>query len=142
RPELVGPRPYRMGPRSHEGHLTAQHIEELRQLVKTRAPQKAPDSRYPAIVSLRLASARLMIVADCHGAEFEDVEGLIVEAEALLTEEHRAAAVELDQAGNGCHRRQQEDQQEAGEQPIELALDEKMPLGHRLVANRKRIETL
>src|SRR5690606_12143561 len=85
----------RMRAGTDEAHFTAQHVDQLRQLVDGGAPGKGSDSGDAGVAGadLRHLAAGL---GDRHRAEFPDVEGLAVEAATLLTVEDRARAVELD----------------------------------------------
>ena len=60
------------------------------------------------LVTTLVASGSAMFVV--HRAELEDVDELVVEAVALLPEQHRAAAVELDRERDQRHDRQRQQQ--------------------------------
>src|ERR1700683_4815427 len=55
--QILCAHPDRQRPRPNQRHLTAEHIEQLWELVKARSTQKPPKRSYATIVSLRLASA-------------------------------------------------------------------------------------
>jgi hypothetical protein len=112
------------GPRADEAHLAAQDVDQLRQLVDRGPAQKAADARDPrvladlehdAVVGLvelgELGLARLRVGE--HRTELEDRELVAVAAHASLTEEHRAARVELDRDRDGDQQRRQAQQPEA-----------------------------
>ena len=67
----------------------AEHVDELRQLVEAPPPQEAPSARAARVVGARPGRARLLLGADDHRAELEDVEGAAVQAHAALPVEDR-----------------------------------------------------
>ena len=62
-----------MRTRADQGHLAAQDIDQLRQLVDARLPEPTPNPRHATIVCLRLLHD-CAVLGDRHGAKFEDVE--------------------------------------------------------------------
>jgi hypothetical protein len=72
-------------------------------------------------------------LVDIHRAELVDLDQLVVEAVALLLEEHRAAAVELDGDRRQQHDRGREQEQEAADEAVEQHLGDHVPVGDRLV---------
>src|SRR6187402_2361295 len=85
----------RMRSRTHYGHVAAQHIEELRQLIQARAPKKRADSRDAWIATCGLLYNTFFLHMLTHGAELVDVEDLTISALATLREEHGTARAEL-----------------------------------------------
>src|SRR5690606_4366793 len=81
---------HRVGARPHQGHVAAQHIEQLRQFVQRAAPQQPPDRRDSGIVTGGLAQrvARVMV----HGAELPELDDPASSAVALPAAQARAGA--------------------------------------------------
>src|SRR5436190_15718257 len=65
-------------PRPDHAHVAEEHVEELRQLVERPGADQAAHSGAPGIVALRPLRAGLVLRADAHRAELEDVERLAV----------------------------------------------------------------
>ena len=98
RPGLGGER---VRSRSDDRHLTADNVQELRQFVEAGASQERTDARDAWIVApCQLLGVGVGLIG-VHGAEFQHLNQAVVEAVALLPEQYRAPAVELDQQGNG-----------------------------------------
>ena len=72
-------------------------------------------------------------LVDEHRAELEDLDQLVVEAVALLAEQHRALAVELDRQRDQRHHRRQPQQGQRGDGLVEQPLDDDVPVGDRPV---------
>ena len=94
--------------RSHQGHLAAQHVHELRELVQTEVPQH------------RTEGGDLSVG---HGPQLDDLKRAAPAPEALLAKEHRRAVGDAnqdrrdgeDRAGDREHRGGAEDvEQPAG----------------------------
>ena len=77
-----------LGPRADDGHVAAQHVPELRQLVDVEAAQQPADPRRARVVVTRPDRAGVVLGADVHRAELVDVERLAVEPHPLLLVEH------------------------------------------------------
>ena len=71
-------------------------------------------------------------------AELEDVDALIVEAEALLAEQHRARAVELDRERDQRHHRQRQQQADAADHAVEQPFHHQVPVGDRRLEHVER----
>ena len=72
-------------------------------------------------------------------AELEDVDALVVEAEALLPEQHRARAVELDrERDQRHHRRQRQQQHDGADDAVEQPLHHQVPVGDRRLEHVER----
>ncbi len=90
-----------LGPRTYDGHLAADDVHELRQLIDAAGPNDAADSRDAVVLlSCRVRLAVLLRILD-HGAELQNGEALSADGTALLAVEHRSAVLELD--GCCCH---------------------------------------
>src|SRR5207247_7121798 len=88
---------YRVRTGSDEREVVHEHdVEELRQFVQAGLADKAADAGNTRIVlGDDLGRNRIGLVV-VQRAELEDVDAFVVEAEALLVEQHRTRAVELD----------------------------------------------
>src|SRR5262249_22806314 len=84
-------------------HRAVEYVEELRQLVEAGAPQKAAEPRHAWVIARRLLRPPFDHLAVPHGPELVDLEDAIDEAIAILPEQHRPRAVELDGKGNQHH---------------------------------------
>ena len=73
-----------------------------------------------------------------HRAELEDVDALIVEAEPLLPEQHRAGAVELDRERDQTHHRQRQQQDRESDDVVEQPLHHQIPVGDRRLEHVER----
>src|SRR6202012_2231716 len=65
-------------PWTDQRHVTADHVEQLRQFVDARSPKPTTQPCHAWIVPRRLLDHEAILV-DMHGAELEDVERLAVE---------------------------------------------------------------
>ena len=83
-----------MRARPDQGHLAAQHVDQLRQLVQAGAAQPASDRGDPRVVGARLHEPRAGVVA--HGAELQQLEHIVVEALARLAEQGGTGRVQPD----------------------------------------------
>ena len=73
-------------PRTDQAHLTAQHVEKLRQLIKTGVPEYSPKRRDAMRIELRLA---LAFAIHAHRPKFQQRKDPAIHAWATLTEQHR-----------------------------------------------------
>src|ERR1700694_4412463 len=118
--------------RPNQAHLAAEHIDQLRQLVKKALPEEATDSRKAGTLPYfeewrtRLVEDEYLVQhgvrAVHHGAEFEEGELYPFLHEALLPKENWAPAAHLDRNRDGQHQRTEEDQQAAGDPDVEPSL--------------------
>ena len=92
-----------MRPGADERHFTLDHIEKLREFVKARAPEPAPDPGDPRVVALCLNYSRT-ILKNSHCPEFVNPERATVEASPGLTKQDGAWRVQADR-----HRDQDEE---------------------------------
>src|SRR5688572_19089978 len=92
-------RPFR--PRADDRHIAAEDVEELRQFVEIEPSQPASDWRRPRVVLARPDGAGGVFRAQVHRTEFVDVEGLAIEAHALLPV--------IDRAGRGQFHQRRDD---------------------------------
>ncbi len=83
-------------PQTHERHLPAQHVHQLRQLIEGEAAQVAPDRGQPRIVgnlrrglpATQMHEFRLALLGiERHGAEFVNAKPATVESATLLREQ-------------------------------------------------------
>ena len=102
-------------------------VEELRQFVEAGLADETPDAGH-ARVALGDELRRVGVgVAGIHRAELVDVDQLVVEAVALLLEEHRSLAVELDGERDSRHDRRSEQQDQTAGDPVEQPLGDVCP---------------
>src|SRR5207249_2894328 len=71
------------------------HVYELRQLVETPFTQETTDARYPRIGLGHESRGRGVGRFEIHRAKFVDLDEIVVEPVAFLSEQSRAATVEL-----------------------------------------------
>src|SRR5205085_12693178 len=80
--------PQRMRPRPHDRHVAHQHVDELGQLIETRAPEKRPERRHARIVLSRLRNfTNLRLVVHRHRTEFPNDYLAVVEAAPPLSKQ-------------------------------------------------------
>ena len=104
-----------------------EHVEELRQLVEAGLADEAADAG-DARIALGHELGRIGVgLVDVHRAELEDLDQLVVEAVALLAEQHRALAVELDRQRHQRHHRGEAEQRERGDGLVEQPLERRRP---------------
>ncbi len=72
---------------AYERHITAQDIEELRQLVEIQTPESSPDWSDSRIILSCLRYARSILLVYAHRAELVDLKQLGVQPVAFLLEE-------------------------------------------------------
>ena len=70
-----------------------------------------------------------------HRTEFQDVHHLVVEAVALLAEQDRSLAFQLDCQRRYQHHRAQQDKREAGKEQVENTLADRIPVGDGFFEN-------
>src|SRR4030095_15618951 len=94
---------WRAGPRTHQTHLAAKHVENLGQSIQTARTQNSPErgqTRVSVSVQLRhrtidphqffeVALVSLCLSAQLHCPEFPDVKMASAKADALLPVENR-----------------------------------------------------
>jgi hypothetical protein len=83
-------------PRADDGHLTADDVPQLGQLVDRRPTEDSPDARDPGVTAIDGEPGALPLCADDHRAELEDVEVAAVLPDAALPVDDRAAVLDLD----------------------------------------------
>ena len=122
----------RAGP--DEAHLSAEHVQQLRELVDREAAEERPDACDARIVLdleeralglvllLELGLQRLRVRA--HRAELEHVELPLVEADAAVAVEHRPGRLELDRDRDQEPEGQPDDQDQCAHDQVEPALDD------------------
>src|ERR1700683_5395354 len=108
-----------MRPRSDQRHVPGQHVEELRYLVDVPASQEAADSGDARIAAGRLLAA---VVDAVHGTKLDNVERLLIEAEAALGEEDRSAAIEANENRDGEEKRSRHNERRSRNGEVEQAL--------------------
>src|SRR5690242_14664137 len=77
-----------LGARPDDRHVAAQRVEELRQFVEARAPQKGAEARRAALVATRPHRTSRRLGVDRHRTEFEYREALAVPCYTLLAKQH------------------------------------------------------
>ena len=111
-----------VGTRSDDGHVTAQDVPELGQLVDVHAAHEVAEGELAGVVLRGLQAVGIDV--DMHGAELQAEEAPAAKACALLTEEDGAGTLELDDQGDEGREGQQQEQHEEGEKDVEETLDE------------------
>ena len=118
-----------LGARADEGHVAADDIPQLRQLVERGAAQEAADRGAP-VDALDTAGGAAVngdeagVVGDAHRAELEHLEDLAVLADAALAEEDGTARA----AAHGERERDQQRQDEQQRDERDAAADEVLGL--------------
>ena len=108
-------------------------VEELRQLVEAGLADEAADAGDARIaLGDQLGGVDVGLV-DIHRAELVDLDQLVVEAVALLLEEHRPLAVELDGQRRERHHRRGKQEDESADDVVDHPLGHDVPAGNGLV---------
>ena len=102
-------------------HITAQHVEKLREFIQLPATQEWTDRRKGLVANSRDGTALRFRKVD-HGAELEDGEGMTVKAHPPLQEEHGAFGGEANHQSNQEKYRDQQRQREKHAGAIEATL--------------------
>ena len=121
-----------MGTWSDEGQVALEDdVEKLRQLVEACLADEASDAGDAAVVfGDHLRGQRIGLIVK-QRAEFEDVDALVVEAEAFLAKQHRARTVELDRERDHRHHRRNQQQDQGPDDPVEQPFQHQIPVGDR-----------
>ena len=82
--------------RTHQAHLAAQHVHDLRQLVQMQPAQHAPDPGRAGIARRRPHRAGTILRPVDHGAELDQPKRASAQSKARLAVEHRTGTVEPD----------------------------------------------
>ena len=77
---------HEQGAGTHQAHVAAQHVPELRQLVEARRPEELAETRDSRAVWQRLPRS---VARVAHGSEFHQSKGPCTQSGALLHEENR-----------------------------------------------------
>src|SRR5947209_13947444 len=86
----------RMRTRADQAHLTAEHVQELRQFIDIVPAHPSADAGNPRVILARVRDLAI-VVERRHRAEFHDPERRLVEARTPLEKQHRTGTAELDQ---------------------------------------------
>src|SRR5439155_21081684 len=105
-----------------EAHVAAHHIDELRQLIHTRQPDKFPPPRNAIVVFLGPSRDAVFLRVDTHAAKLEDFEYLPGFTDPLLPIQNRPASLEPDSQRRNQHDRQGGDQHRSAYADIECTL--------------------
>ena len=111
-----------VGTGADDGHVAAQDVPELGQLVDIHAAHEIAEGKLAGVVLRGLQAVGIDI--DVHGAELQALEALAADARALLAEEDGTRTLKLDNQGDDGREGQQQEQHEEGEDDIEEPLDE------------------
>jgi hypothetical protein len=90
-----------------------------RQLVEARLADEAADAGHARIVGRHQLAGVGVGLVGIHRTELVDLDQLVVEAVALLLEQHRAAAVELDGDGDDRHDRERGEKRQRSDDLVE-----------------------
>jgi hypothetical protein len=85
-------------PAVRQAHLSAQNVDELRNLVDARLAHEATDPRDPRIVGLRPLRLAVALGVDPHRTKLDDPEDSPVLPDPLLKVEDRPARIEPESA--------------------------------------------
>lgn len=110
------------GAGAHQAHIALEDIDQLDQLVELPATDQRPDPG-DARVGADGDLAGLGGLPLGHAAQLVDAEGLAVAPDALLAEEYRPRAVQLDGDGHQQEQRREQQQPQGGTDQVECPLD-------------------
>src|SRR5262245_25987431 len=83
-------------PRPDQAHLAAHDIPQLRHFVQRDTPQDRPDPRDARVAMVDRPARALLLGADDHRPQLDELELAPALTDTLLAVEHRAAIAELD----------------------------------------------
>src|SRR5829696_1217251 len=93
---VADPHLERVGPRTDQRHVAPDHVQKLRKLIDAELAEDATDRGHARIIlGRRRTSADVRLVSE-HRPELEDVDHLIVEADAGLHEQDRPRTAQPD----------------------------------------------
>ena len=124
-------------PRPDQAHVAADDVPELRQLVERGAAEEAAGARDPAVALVDRVAGALLLGADDHRPQLQELEVAAVLADAGLLEEDRAAVVELDRERGGREQRARDRQPGARDRDVERAI-QRVPSAASHVAGTPR----
>lgn len=119
------------GSRADDAHLSAQYVDELRQLVQPRASQDPADPGYAGIPLPGPLGPGLLRVLD-HGPELEAVVLPAVLAHSLLHVEDGPSRIQLDRHGREQEHRGEDGEGGEGEEDVHDPLHPVRGVGNRL----------
>src|SRR5580692_3153768 len=150
------------GARTNQRHFAFEHIDKLRQFVKTGSPQEATDAGDSSVLRQFINAVAIAIgwltlgaagdqfldelfmnrgvVIDLHGSEFEKNKLLAVLPDSLLPEEHRAFRRQFDCDCNGEEKWREEQQCERAAGDIHNSFDRAEKLLRIIAALQIRIK--
>src|SRR4029079_4704877 len=108
-------------PGTDHGHVPADDVPELRQLVDRRPADHPPDARDARVSPVDRAPGALALGVDDHRAELEQLEVHAVLAHARLAEQHRSAVLELRRERGDGQQRARDYESEPREHDVERA---------------------
>ena len=94
-----------LGSRTHQAHVSTQHIDELGKLVQSRRPQDSAQARDPFVLRRCPSSIAGVGARRHHGCEFIDPESSARLPHALLFEQHGSRGTQPDGGCNQCQQR-------------------------------------
>ena len=131
-PELLDEhRPF--GPRPHDGHISLEHIDELRQFVERGAAHERAEPGGSLLARLRPYGAGSGFGVHGHGAKLQHVERASVQPHPVLFVKHRAGRGQLYADGEQEQERGQEDQRRRRESHVHDAFRDASELQRRFV---------
>lgn len=108
--------------RADDAHGPFENIEHLREFIEASLAEESTYLGNPLFRVAQFMRRGILWGVGAHGAELIDVKMLLVQAHALLLEEHGSLAVQLDGDGNGEHRECQHHNAETGKDDIKKSL--------------------
>jgi len=110
------------GTGSDDRHVAPQHVAELRELVDLRPAQPRAESEDARVV-VRRDGAPVPALVDVHGAQLEHREQAAAQPYPMRAIQDRAGAREADAHRRDREERCDDEQEDAGEQPVNRAFD-------------------
>src|SRR4051794_15293545 len=124
-------------PRADHGHLAADDVPELRQLVERELAQHPPDARDPRVAAVDREAGADLLRADDHRPQLQQLEVDAVLADAHLLVEDRPAVLELHRERGGGEQWARDGEAEAGDRDVERAV-QRVPSATSHVAGTPR----
>src|ERR1035437_8671052 len=107
-------------PRTHQAHVAAQHIPQLRKFVELEPAQPAPRTRNARIGPKRVGQATPGCI---HGTQLQKLKFPESAAHPALAKDHRPFGIQLDEDGGECNEWKRDCEQKSSQGDIHAALE-------------------
>ena len=109
-----------------QAHIPHQHIDKLRELVYTRLTDESSDGRNPRIILNSPLLLLRRLILDNHRTKLIHPKRLVLKADPFLTVDQRSRRRNLNDHGNHCHHRCEQDQRDHCTEHIHTPLHQRV----------------